>query len=135
MMQRRSDWRRRFGAYIEMAMRVPFRPGQHDCALFAAGAVEAITGTDLARGYRGYRTLNEGRSKLAKAGFDELSALVAEKLPEIPVALSRPGDLAILRDEAGGEAFGVVQGGQIYVLRPTGLGLVPLLDAERAFRV
>lgn len=57
-MTRCEDWHARLAAYVFDAGRTPFAYGSHDCALFAAGAVEAMTGTDLAAGWRGiYRTL------------------------------------------------------------------------------
>lgn len=134
-MTRLPDWRPRLVAYLEDAARRPFRPGRHDCALFAAGAVAAQTGADPARGWRSrYRSLRRGRAALREAGFEDLAALAAHHLPEIPPIMAREGDIALLR-EAGELAFGVVQGPMIYVLRPDGLGLVPLTQAERAFRV
>ena len=39
-----------------------------------------------------------------------------------------PGDLAVVEGD-GGRALGIVQGTMIYVLRPEGLGLLPI---ERA---
>ena len=44
-------WRSALAAYIAETMRKPFAWGLHDCALFAAGAVEAMTGNDPAADY------------------------------------------------------------------------------------
>lgn len=131
---RRADWRARLAAYVAAAATRTFQPGTHDCALFAAGAVEAITGRDLARGYRGYRSMRAGRAALADRGFASMADYAAAHLSEIPVLRAQVGDIAVL-DENGGEAFGVVQGARIYVLRLDGLGTVALTDAKRAFRV
>jgi len=122
-------------AYVESVARLPLRPGKHDCALFAAGAVQAMTGVDFARGFRGYRTLSEGRSKLAEKGFTGLDDLAASFLPEIAPAKARAGDVVAVTDDDGHPALGVVQGGSVYVLRPSGLGFVDLTKAERAFQV
>lgn len=134
-LSRVPDWRARLQAYINAAMDRGFRPGRFDCALFAAGAVEAMTGVDLARGHRGYRTLNEGRRKLRERGFEDAVALAAAVLSEKPVSLAQAGDLAVVEDREGEAALGVVQGARIYVLHPAGIGLLPLRAAFRAFRV
>jgi hypothetical protein len=110
----------------------PFRPGRHDCALFAAGWVKQVTGHDLARGWRStYRSLKRGQRLLQEAGFADHVALAAAHLPEIPPAFAQPGDLAVLEDNA----FGINAGEMIYCLKPQGLGLVPRGQMRRAFAV
>ena len=132
---RRPDWKLQLIQYLGEAARRPFRPGEHDCALFAAGAVEAMTGTDFAASFKGrYTTLKGGIRLLRAAGFADHAALAAELLPEIAPAFAAPGDLAVI-DTPGGPALGVVQGEGIYVLTPDRLGVLPLLSAQRAFRV
>ena len=134
---RLPDWRARLADYLETVARAPFRPGRHDCALFVAGGIRAMTGHDPAAAFRGrYRTLAEGHALLEAEGLD-LVALAESLLPEVPPIMAWPGDVAILRDQAGAPAFGLVQGALIYVLHPgeAGLGLAPLTQAERAFRV
>lgn len=134
-MMRQPDWKLRLIQYLSEAARTPFAPGRHDCALFAAGAVEAMTGMDYARPFKGrYTTLKGGLRILREAGFADAVALAAAWLPEIAPAFAAPGDLAVI-DTAAGPALGVVQGAGIYVLTPDRLGVVPLLGASRAFRV
>lgn len=133
-MTRFDDWRSRLTDYLIGQLRAPFDYGRNDCALFTAGAVLAMTGTDLARGWRGYRTLAEGRRRLKARGFDDHVALAASALPEIATAFAAEGDVAVVVED-GEPALGIVQGEGIYILTPAGLGLVPLLRAERAFRV
>jgi hypothetical protein len=119
-------------AYAAEAGARPFRPGRHDCALFAAGWVKRATGQDLARGWRSrYRSLKRGQTLLETAGFADHVALAAAQLPEIAPAFAQVGDLAVLEDNA----FGIVAGEMIYCLRPDGLGLVPRLAMRRAFVV
>ncbi len=133
-MNRLPDWRRRLELYLRDASTRPFRPGRHDCALFAAGAVKAMTGTDLAKGWRGYSSLKAGQTKLSKEGFDDHIALAASILPEVEPIFAQVGDIAVVDGDTE-NAFGVVQGANIFVLRRTGLGTVPLTAAKRAFRV
>lgn len=134
-MERYADWPERLIAYIEDVQRAGFRPGRHDCALFAAGAVKAMTGTDLAAQFVGnYRTLAEGVTMLNSLGFDDHVALAAEALEEIPPLMARAGDVAVVEGKLD-LSLGIVQGPYIYVLTENGIGPVPLTDAKRAFRV
>jgi hypothetical protein len=135
-MMRYPDWKPRLIAYLETALRKPFKPGTHDCALFAAGAVNAMTGTDLAADWRGrYRTLKGGLKRLQKAGFADHIALAASVLDDIPTSFAGPGDLAVI-NTPDGRALGVVQGEGIYLLTTDNrMGLRPMAEAIRAFRV
>lgn len=49
---RAPDWEERLAVYLDRVREEPFAWGSHDCALFAAGAVRAMTGTDPAAGLR-----------------------------------------------------------------------------------
>lgn len=132
---RHPDWKLSLIQYLAESARKPFAPGQHDCALFAAGAVEAMTGVDYARPFKGrYTTLKGGVRLLREAGFADHIALAASRLDEIAPAFAAPGDLAVI-DTPEGPAMGVVQGESVYVLTVDRLGLVPMLGATRAFRV
>jgi hypothetical protein len=128
------DWRKRLLHYVAGVSRARFQAGKLDCALFAAGAVHAMTGADLARGWRKYRSLKKGRALLADKGFADHVALAASLLPEIPPSFASVGDIAVLTADED-DALGVVQGPNIWALRPDGLGTVPLTQAKRAFRV
>lgn len=134
-MKRRPDWRQRLGEYVAAIAKSPFAPGSADCALFAADAVKAMTGSDPAADFRGhYTTLKGGFKQLQKAGFTDLADLVATHLTEIPVAMAQVGDIAVLSAD-GEAALGVVQGDRIYVRSMNGLATVPLLSAKRMFRL
>ncbi len=132
---RLPDWPARLTRYIAAAATAPFAPGRMDCALFAAGAVAAMTGTDPAEAWRGrYRTLAGGRRLMRRAGFADHEAVAAAHFAEVAVLEAKPGDLAVIATAAG-PALGVVQGPMVYVRRPECLGLVGLAAARRAFRV
>jgi hypothetical protein len=128
-------WRNRLKSYASASAREPFAYGRHDCALFAAGAVEAMTGHDPAADWRGrYTTLLGGLRVIRKSGHDDHIAAAAAWFAEIPPAKAQVGDLAVVAGDDG-PALGVVAGPHVWVLRPDGLGTVPLTMAERAFRV
>ncbi|MDO9639695.1 MAG: hypothetical protein Q7J44_14235 [Pseudotabrizicola sp.] len=135
-MTRRPDWQARLTGYLIGCARAPYQLGQHDCALFAAGAVEAVTGSDPAYAWRGrYATKAEGFRALKRAGHTDHIAATAAALPEIDPVFAAPGDIACVADpQAGGLVLGVVQGELIYVLREDGLGLLPHAAMQRAFR-
>lgn len=128
-MMRLYDWETRLTVYLSRIAREGFAWGRHDCALFAAGGVEAVTGHDPAAVWRGrYDTSAGGMRLIRAAGYrDHLDA--ARRLhPPVARSMILPGDLAVVEGD-GGRALGIVQGTMIYVLRPEGLGLLPI---ERA---
>ncbi len=134
-MTRHTDWQARLIAFIDQCKRTPFSYGKNDCALFAAGAVKAMTGADPAKGFRGkYSTFSGGLKLLSKHGHKDHIAMTASMLTEIPVAQAQAGDIAVVPGEDG-DALGVVQGEWIYILTVQGLALLDLLRAKRAFRV
>lgn len=134
-LERLPDWRGRLAAYLGEARARPFawggRGGGQDCAVFAGGAVEAQTGVDLMRGWRGYRTPREASRRLREAGFEGHVARVAALLPECPPLLARPGDLVVLADDA----LAVCQGRLAYAVGPEGMVGVDMEEARRGFRV
>jgi hypothetical protein len=141
-LDRLPDWRARLGHHGRASARCPFAWGAHDCALFAAGAVQAITGLDIAAEWRGRYTTARGAMRvLRRDGGDGLVGLAQARFDEIPVATAQVGDLAVLPSESDDRragfdhVLGVVIGEHIWVLRPDGLGAVGLLQAERAFAV
>ncbi|WP_425595623.1 DUF6950 family protein [Phaeobacter inhibens] len=134
--KRHSQWRSNLCGFLASVSRQKFRPGSHDCALFAAGAVQAMTGADLAADYAGrYRTVAEGMALLRSEGVVDLTALVIRHFEEIPPLKAGVGDLALVQGEGGEDALGVVQGPSIFVLQRNGLGRVSLEAGLKGFRV
>lgn len=135
------DWEARFHAYIGRVAREGFAFGHHDCALFAAGGVEALTGQDPAASWRGrYTTELGGLRHLRRAGFRDHVAHAESLFPALPVTGAMPGDLAVIanpdgRNAGGLDALGIVQGEVIYVLHPDGIGLYPVSPAVRILGV
>lgn len=135
-MKRLPDWHPRLRAWLHNVSARHMLPGQHDCCLFGAGAIEAQTGVDLAAGWRGrYSSFAGGRRILRRAGYSDHVDLIAEVLPEDHISACREGDIAIVPGEDG-PAVGVVQGAAVYVLHPSGrLGLAPMMPVYRLFKV
>ncbi len=130
----RSDWRARLGAYLATEARTPFEYGRSDCALFAAGGLNAMTGSDPAANYRGrYTSLRGGLRILRKDGFRDHVERAAALLAEVSPQRARVGDIAVV-DTADGPSLGVVQGEWIAVRTMIGLGFVAIDQAKRVFR-
>lgn len=119
-MPRLDDWDTRFTDYLADA-RARARAGQENfCALFAAGSVEAITGTNPADAFRGhYRDV-----------ADNLEAVVAGLFPEIAPGVAGRGDLAWHDGSVG-----VVIGADALFVADDDLVRKPRHEWERAWRV
>lgn len=134
-MKRLPNWHSALVAYLTRVARAEFEIGKMDCALFAAGAIKAMTGQDLAAPFATrYTTFRGGLRVLKRAGHASLVDLILSHFAEVPPAFAGVGDIALL-DGDEGIALGIVHGEFIYVRRPGGLGLVSLRLAKRAFRV
>lgn len=130
----RKDWRARLGDYLAGEARRPFEYGKSDCALFAAGALNAMTGSDPSVAYRGrYTSLRGGLRILRKDGFRDHVERAAALLTEVSPRRAKVGDIAVVKT-ADGPSLGVVQGGWVVVRTMSGLGFVPIDQAKRVFR-
>ena len=137
-MQRRDDWRARFAAEVDRQRRNPFEWGKHDCAIgLVCGVVEAITGEDLARGYRSkYRSAASGLRIIRESGAETLGDFAAQFLPEIHPSEARIGDIGtVAADGPFSEAFSVVDHSHLIVMTEQGHGNRARQCMTRAFRV
>lgn len=134
-LQRIPTWRISLHETIEAHRLVPFSWGEHDCALFAADCIKAMTGLDLATGFRGsYHSASGAQRALKRAGYPNLVALAADFFEEITPMMAGAGDIAAF-DTPDGWALGVVAGERVTVLGPGGLGTLDRLAAAKAFRI
>lgn len=131
---RRCDWQHRLAKYLANRANQEFEWGRNDCALFVAGAYEAMTGRDPVSEYRGYASLKGGMKRLRRAGHADHVDFVASILPEVVPALAMPGDIGVV-DGDDGDALCVVQGAYVYAVGPDGLALLPRDELKRAFSV
>lgn len=136
-LRRRHGWRPALFATLDRFRAEPFTwDGEHDCGMFFADCIEAMTGVDIAAPLRGkYRSKAGAFRALRNLGFDDHVDYVASILPAVEnPALARVGDGAVVAS-GDGPALAIVIGAQIACYAPEGLGFVPFGSAVRAFRV
>lgn len=128
---RLADWEARLSDYLTGVAGEAYSYGQHDCALFAAGAVLAMTGNDPAVEFRGrYSTAAGSLKALKKYGAGDLEATIASKFEAKPIGFAQRGDLVM---HAG--AVGVCIGADALLVTDDGLTRVPRADWAGAFAV
>ena len=96
---RADDWPERLAAFFEERREATFEWGKHDCALFAADAMQAMTGVDPLEQFRGYSTEEEGDAILAEfGGMEPLldAALTAAGAMRCDPAFAQRGDFVLL---------------------------------------
>lgn len=128
---RHLDWPERLAAFVEGRRFTPFVWGGNDCCLFAADAVLAITGTDLALDHRGRYADARGALEIVGAPGG-LAGLV--DLPGRDPGLARRGDV-VLAEMQGREVLGVCVGADYAAPGADGLVFRPMNEARRAWEV
>lgn len=132
---RRADWEQALADYLDGKREAAFAWGVCDCAMFAAGAIKAMTGVDPAADIRGKYKSQAGAGRAIKQrGCADLGEWVSGILEEIHPAHARRGDVVMDRGNLG------ICSGQIayFIGEENGEpGLVsrPVLECERAWRV
>lgn len=102
MTDRLPDWEQRLHDYVASLEGSAFAWGRHDCALFAAGAVVAVTGIDHAAPFRGrYRTARGSVRALHRFGAGTLEATLDAALARVAPGFARRGDLVMVDEMAG----------------------------------
>lgn len=131
---RLPDWQTRLGALVSQRLPQPFAWGSNDCILFAADAVLACTGVDLAADMRGrYATEADALALLAQHG-GPVALAVARLGRVVPVDLAQPGDIGVA-SIAHQHRLAVCGGGHFLAPGPAGLVSIPHAQVLRAWRI
>lgn len=134
MKGRVPGWETRLYGYVEANRHRPFAYGTLDCALFAAGAVEAVTGAPLAA-IPAYAGALEAARTLKRLGHRDVIDLAGAYLrPWQSVLMARRGDIAAAVTD-NGPTLGVVLGSSIAAPGESGVIFWALHHATRAWRV
>jgi hypothetical protein len=127
------DWPTRFDAFVRARWAVPFAWGSNDCALFAADAVQALTGEVVCAELRGHRNAKQALRRLSvHGGLHGLATLALG--PSIAPVFARVGDV-VLVPSGKREALAVCNGGTALQPSPRGLLSVSMRNARAAWRV
>jgi hypothetical protein len=130
--------------FIIATANTTFTYGSHDCCLFVADAVLAMTDVDIADDFRGKYDSRIAAFKLIKSitgGISVTDALAycAKKYSmteyQYPLMASR-GDMVIV-DNAGDPSAGIIHlnGRTVLVASETGMKTVPITSVQRAWKV
>lgn len=134
---------RTYHDFLLSRARAPFEWGKHDCALFAADGIEAITGVDIAVDFRGRYRDEEGAMALIRnvtggATVADAAAYCAEKHGMVErenAFFAQRGDLVVLRQDGRLVAGLVHLNGHVVAAGAKGLLILPITVAERSWRV
>lgn len=137
---RRPLWPSLLDEAINARRIAPFSWGRQDCCLFAADLIEAMTGHDLAKKFRGkYRTATGAAKVMQKAGGLEKTiekVTTDHGLTEYSaLASAQRGDLVLLENVSDGPALGVCIGNKAAAAGAKGAIFVPMSFATRAWRI
>jgi len=132
-MTRIREWQSALASVIEERMVAPFAWGTHDCCLFAADCVQAMTGHDPAVDVRGAYADEKGAARVLKkmGGLEAIASTRCGK--EVNPAAARIGDVVL--GTAGRECLGVCTGEMWHAPGEHGLLAMPMRDVLRAWRV
>lgn len=130
---RLHDWMPRLSALMSARLGAPFAWGVHDCCLFAADAVQAITGHDPMADLRGrYSTEREALRTVQRLGG--LAGAAVDRMgPVVRADLAQPGDIG-LGAVAGRQSLAVCCGAHFMAPGVGGLVVIHTADVLRAWR-
>lgn len=130
MIARLPGWEARLSAHIVAHLNAPFEWGKTDCVMFSAGAVRALSGVDLVRGMRGYRSLAEGLRFARAKGFRAYEDIFARRLRVASVEMLAPGDVVVV-EQNDQDIMGIFGGTVAHVMTEAGC---QTLDAGQIVR-
>ena len=106
-LHRQSDWEDRLRTYLDRVTWEPFKWGTHDCALFAADAVNAMCGVDPAAAFRNtYGDRRGAAQALRDHGAGTLLATVGSWFAPASVHHAKRGDIVMLDRRTTGICVG-----------------------------
>lgn len=132
---RQGGWPEHLATFLDARVDTPFAWGSNDCCLFAADAVLALTGTDIAADVRGTYSSAKSATTTSTA-FRGLAQLAADRLgPEVPSTFAKRGDVLLVKGEDGKEFLAVCVGDMYAGPGPNGTAYGPMTDVLKAWSV
>jgi hypothetical protein len=128
---KKENWPSILFEEIEKARTAPFSWSQHNCAIWCADVVLAMTGTDYAAPFRARVKTEKSARRFLKT--KSLKALVSEQLQEIPVKMAQRGDVVLMiQNEI--EILGICLGEHAAFINKQGLAFFPIDSMTNAWR-
>ena len=133
---RKQDWLEKLITYLNKAQNKPHKWGKHDCCLFAAGAVKAMTGHDYMKDFRGkYHDKESALGALKTIGRGTLYLTLRNRLGNPIQGFPHRGDVAYHVFKEDGPSVGICIGTECQFVGESGLVAVPVKDVSRFFRI
>jgi hypothetical protein len=132
-MNRTSIWEHALADYLAGQREAIFKWGSNDCALFTAGAVAAMTGTDPLGSVRGKWRSQAGAGRaIRQAGFASIEDWVSSLFDPVEPVFVQRGDIVMIDG-----ALGICIGKDAVFLaeEAPGLNRRPIAHCARAWRV
>lgn len=126
---RPPGWEARLSALVAQRHRCGFAIGVHDCCLWAADAVLAIMGVDLARDIRGTYHDAAGAARVLRAIGGLRGAAARAGAPLASPAYAVDGDVGLVR--FSGKPLLAVRAGGVWLAQATA-GLIGVSDSSAA---
>lgn len=133
-MTRHNDWPERLASFVQGRLGAPFAWGSNDCCLFAADAIQALTGDDPGAALRGTYTDAAGAVQVLAGRTPADLATELLGAPLATPAFARRGDI-VCQEIDGRQTLGVCVGEQWCAPGDDGLVFQPMSQVALAWRV
>ena len=125
---RLEGWEKRLNNHLETIGK--FEWGTNDCCMFAVGCVEAITGVNYGKPYKGYKSKIGAAKRLSEHGGVDGIATECLGNPKSP-KMAKRGDV-VMFNSGSENALGICVGGKIAAVGEQGL---MFFGMEKAIKV
>jgi len=138
-MTRYENWPTLLLHFVDSLDNQKFNWGKNDCFIFCGGAIQAMTGDDIFKGYKfkgKYDSAAGAIKQFKKHNFKTLESVWSHFLTPVAVAFAQRGDVVLkeLENEKM-PACGIVLDQRSVFLAPEGLTYLPTLESRLAFQV
>lgn len=117
--RRKENWPVLLEEVIKEKAEEPFKYGKHDCCLAACDCILAMTGTDVAEEFRGYRSEKGAFARLkSHGGVLGMAQYISRKfnMPSVQILKAQRGDCAVVRTKEDVYALGIIDTSGMFIL-------------------
>ena len=129
-----AGWEEALARVVEKHAKEPLQYGVSDCGQLAADAVLAVSGNDIFKEYRSYKTEAGARRILKKAGCRDLAELFGKHLKPVHPFFAKRGDIGVV-DQNGDICAGVFTGTGFACKSETGIFYLAIDAVKQAYSV